>query len=253
MEANPVDPQSMPPAMTKTDAKTIAIISLSYTALNICISLLLFRDASPMSIYPAFVAFVTTFYLIKQRLPVKKEIAIFLCIYQVVIITGCIIMALQNGMQAMDFSKFLEPAFAVPVVAIFLLLPSAMNHQKVIPRLYLACGVVFVAIATFSIIPGNPVTKLMLNGGADYVLIDATITATLVVNMYLLFHVPFVMLFAGILAFIFGYLVLFTRKKIDNAFMLAMIIGVVFSLYAIGVAFTWMLLRRSRDAIIEHS
>ena len=253
MEANPVNPQSMPPAMSKSDAKMIAIISLSYTALNLCISLFLFRDISPMSIYPASIAFVTTFYLFKERLPVKKEIAIFLCIYQVAIIMGCIIMAMQNGLPAMDFSKFLEPVFFLPVVAIIFLLTSAMNHQKVIPRFYLVCGVVFVAIAAFSILPDNPIIKLMSNGGVDYQLIDAMVPAALVISVYSSYHVPFILGFAGCIAFIVGFLVLFTKKNIKHAFLIATILGIVFSLYVIGVPFTWILLRRSRDAIFYSS
>lgn len=249
MESNLADAQSIPPAIGKSEAKFLAIISLSYTTLNLCISLFFFRDVYPMSIYPTLISFITVFFYIKERLPGKKVTAIFLCLYQVAIIIGCIIMAMQNGIEAIhiDFSKFLEPVFFLPLIAIIFLLANAMNHQQVIPRMYLVCGFVFVVVAVFSLIPGNPLIMLMKNSDIDYQLIDANVPAALVINIYLWYHVP-VMSITGCIAFMLGCAELYTKKKINNIFIIATFIGIMFSIYVIGVAFTWILLQRSRDA-----
>src|SRR5271157_267257 len=254
METDPVDGQSMPPEMHKNDARMIAVISLSYTALNLCMSLFLLRDVNPMSIYPASIAFITACYFLKKRLPSKKGIVIFLCIYEIAVVFGCIIMAMQNGLLAIDFSKLLEPAFFLPLVALIFFLASAMKHRQVIPRMYFACGLVFVAVAVVSIIPGNPVIVLLnqgaitLGNSAYFQLIDANAPASLAIGVYLWFHVPFVMLLFGGIALVISYTMLFTKKKIKNFFIILLIISIVFSIYVIGVAFTWMLLRCSCDA-----
>jgi len=249
MDPNLADTQSMPPAIKKGDVKYLAVISLAYTALNLSISLVLFRDLYPMSIYPASIAFIIVHVYVKERLPVKKVIGLFLCIYQAIIVIGCVAMAMQNGLAAIDFSKFLEPLLFLPLVVIIFLLSSALGHRKVIPRMNLVCGFVFVAIAVVSLIPGNPVFVFMSNHNDDYNLIDANVPAALVIGVYLWYHVPFVMGLAGCVAFIIGYITLYTKKKIDNIIFMMAIIGIVFSIYVIGVAFTWILLRQPQERI----
>ena len=253
METNPEDAIATLPVLKKGDARVLAIIAMAFTAMNICISLIVFQDLFPMSIYPASIAFIITWQSIKEHLPTKKQIVIFVCIYQVVIIIGCYALAMKNGLAVFDATKFLEPVFFVPLVYLIILLASAMNHRQVIPRIYFACGAAFVVIAVFSLIPGNMVIALMESQGKNYTLIDAVVPTTLVIELYTWYHVPFILLGAGCAMFLIGYIALFTKKKINNIYIMATILGIVLSLYVIGFSLTWLLLQRSQDATFDGS
>nr|MDO8114802.1 hypothetical protein [Candidatus Sigynarchaeota archaeon] len=227
---------------------TLIIFSLFLTILSLCISYVALKHAYPMSVYPAFVAFTIIHYFTRKRLPSPIIVAIFLIAYELFIVLAVLGMASYNHVAIVDFSRLLEPVYYGILVITPFILRNTIDGRRYIPLMYLACGIVMVVLAFVSMIPGNPIVDILQNpAGGQFVMIDGFVPGTIMTNIYIFYHVLFLMGPFGCVAIMFGVVILVFGVKMSDQVFFSLIISIVLSIYVVGLPFTWIIFQNRDD------
>ncbi len=217
----------------------LALFSIGFLAVNLCVAYFVMRHAYPMLVYPAFAAFLTVYFLFRRHLPSRSTAIGFIIACECIVILSVICMASSNHFLV-DFWKLLEPTYFLPSILVYFAVGKVSDPRKEVASTFLVVGGLFVVLSFISMIPGNPVVSLLENPpGGGFALVDAYVPAAVIRDLFLYYHLPMVLGSFGSTALLYGIVEFYTDMRITDLGFFALIIAIVFSLYAFGVAIVW--------------
>nr|MDO8116384.1 hypothetical protein [Candidatus Sigynarchaeota archaeon] len=122
------------------------------------------------------------------------------------------------------------------------------NNQRFLSWLFLTSGMLLVVAMFYCMMPGNAFVSFFdEQPGGTFDMLDAIVSASLLKDTFLLYHVPVLIGSFGSASLLLGIVMLYASSiKIEDLSFFGILIGIFLSVYVIGVAMAWFILDGQR-------
>ena len=213
----------------------LALLATSFTIFNVLLNFFLLNHSYPLSLYPAFFAFIMVGYAVKDRIPNIRILVFFIILYSTFILFAIFFFSTRNGV-AVDFTLALEIVYFLPLAIVIFLIYRILKVkiEKFIAIFFIIIGIIFIMITFICVFPGNFVLSFF-KAENTINFVDALVPSELMFNVFLYYHLVVIIGAFGSTSFILGIILYYSDIKIDELGFYCLIICIVFSIYVIGV------------------
>jgi len=221
------------------------LASLTYFLINLLISILIMHHSFPLSIYPAFSAFIIGYFLFNGEIPSRSKLAIFIIVYMVFEAILIWVLSITRDFVPARFLILLEPVLFFPAAILFYSLRGVISRETYFTVVIFVVGLLMLIIDFISLFPGNMVTSYFLNvPGGNFNFIDTRVPSVVVYNLYLYYIIP-IFAFVGCAALILGIAHLHLKIRIRDVGFYYLLFGIILSLFTFGTALIWIYMTHS--------
>ncbi|MFX0099552.1 MAG: hypothetical protein ACFFCS_08215 [Candidatus Hodarchaeota archaeon] len=170
--------------MGRIGTAIVIIFSISFTLVNVLVSMMLLKHSYQLSIYPSFLCFLLVFYAMKKKLPSRKSIMVFIIIYSVLNVMLLVSVINTNG-RPFPFILVLEPLFLFILVLFILIMGKIIAETKYQTWVFLITGVLLVLMGFILAFPNNPIVSIFQPGSNEIDLLDSIVPSEVVFNLFM--------------------------------------------------------------------
>lgn len=226
----------------------VIIFSISFTFVNILLSIVLLNHSYQLSIYPSFLGFSLVYYALKKRLPSKRIILSFITLYSLFNAALLALISVVNGVR-FSLILFLEPAFFLPIVLFTWLIGNVIDGSRFQILAFIIIGGFLVILGFILAFPNNSIVAIFQPASEKIDLLDSIVPSDLVYNIFLFYHVPLIVT-TGCASMLLGLVLSYMKMEIRDISFFKLLICVIFSVYIIGFPLAWHVLKQmSRDDV----